>query len=112
MRLRKEPREIQKLERGLLRGLCSLANVGEALPYCRQLSHYEWLDPEHRIVFDAIRQLRVAGVEPWHTELRAVATRMGFPEVEWDHYFGAKTAIPGDLQKWIAELRTTRARDI
>jgi len=103
-------RGIRQLERRFLRGLCSLATVDEARAYCSKLSHYEWLDPEHRIVFDAICRLRATSGQSWQMELPALTTRMGFPEVEWDDYFAVNTVVPGELQKWVAELRAIRSR--
>lgn len=110
MQTKRRPHEVQQLERRFLRGLCSLANFREASAYCRQLSQYGWLDPDHRIVFDAIRQLRVTDTDRWQAGLPALATRMGFPEIDWGDYFGASRVTSADLQKWIAELSAMQSR--
>jgi hypothetical protein len=51
------------------------------------LTHH-WRDPENRIVFEALERLpgRSSYYELRH-QLPAQATRMGFPDVNWERYF-------------------------
>jgi hypothetical protein len=52
----------------------------------RLLAH-RWQDPEHRVVFEALRSLPGRHAAELREQLPAQVTRMGFPDVDWDEYF-------------------------
>jgi hypothetical protein len=54
-----------------------------------QLRAHRWHDPEHRVVFEALTLLPGRQSTELREQLPAQATRMGFPDVNWDHYFAA-----------------------
>jgi hypothetical protein len=93
------PQKALNLERRILRGLCGLASVREAKAHAAQMEGYAWLNPEHRIVFEALKRLPTRDTKAWRDELPAQATRMGFPDLDWRNYFGAKRMRRGDLEK-------------
>jgi hypothetical protein len=86
------------LESRILRRLCS-GQSGFAAPgthhvsgratILAQLRAHQWQDPEHRVVFEALTLLPGRQSTELREQLPAQATRMGFPDVNWDHYFAA-----------------------
>jgi hypothetical protein len=82
--------EILSLELEILRALCTPQDW--AFPRAailQALAHHAWQDPEHRIVFEALRRLGSRASARVREELPATATRMGFPDVDWKPYFDA-----------------------
>ena len=68
-----------QIERDILRELC--AGQIESRQWHRivnRLSAYEWKDPEHKVVFDALQAIRSDDGLTRRQELPAQATRMGF----------------------------------
>jgi hypothetical protein len=51
------------------------------------LRAYHWQNPEHRIVFEALTLLPARQATELREQLPAQATRMGFPDINWDNYF-------------------------
>jgi glycosyltransferase involved in cell wall biosynthesis len=85
------------VERELLRTLCTgriAARVRQKI--ANDLAHYAWRDGENRIVFEALTRLRGHELENIRGALPAVATRMGFPDVNWDAYFLGDRDAPTD----------------
>lgn len=68
------------------------------------LATYGWHEPEHATVFHAIQRISSARSPSWRDELPAMATRMGFPEVDWSRYFGAASRGGPALQVLMASL--------
>src|ERR1700723_4572227 len=54
-----------------------------------ELRTHRWQDPEHRVVFEALTLLPGRQASALREQLPAQATRMGFPDVNWDAYFAA-----------------------
>lgn len=89
--------EVLELERLVLRAICASSTDA----YTRQnlianLAYYSWNDPDHRIVFGALARLRGRELDDARAALPAVATRMGFPDVNWDEYFSGDPAAAAD----------------
>ena len=71
----------------------------------RALADYDWRKPEHRVVYEALaRILRTPAVSAAE-QLPAVATRMGFPDVNWELYLRPVEGIERDVHALIAELK-------
>jgi hypothetical protein len=51
------------------------------------LSAYEWQGDENRVVFEALERLPGRSFSQLREQLPAQATRMGFPDVNWQKYF-------------------------
>jgi len=88
------------LESKILRALCSTPSpsnssapqIASARPaILAKLRAYRWQDPEHRVVFEALTLLPGRNPAELREQLPAQATRMGFPDVNWDHYFATTT---------------------
>jgi len=67
------------------------------------LGAHRWRDPEHRVVFEALTFLPGRNTKQLREHLPAQATRMGFPDVNWDEYF-APRASDSPIESLVAEL--------
>jgi hypothetical protein len=106
------PTRIASLERDVLRTLC--AWVGAAAKWeavNRSLSSYAWQEPEHKVVYEALRRIRSRSTKAWRDQLPAQATRMGFPDVDWQSYLDANETplSQKQLEELIRDLKTSVA---
>jgi len=76
-----------EVEREVLRALCS-ANIDSAVwrRTMARLETYAWQEAEHKVVYEALRALRTSDAQARREQLPAQATRMGFPDVDWNDY--------------------------
>ncbi|HTV59122.1 MAG TPA: hypothetical protein VMJ93_09635 [Verrucomicrobiae bacterium] len=74
--------------RALCTGECGAADRKAALA---RLADYDWQESEHRVVYNALARCSAKTGAAVRAELPAVATRMGFPDVEWNRYWGEET---------------------
>jgi hypothetical protein len=92
------------LERDILRAICCGSKLsGSALEDAlRDLEDYRWQSAEHRIVYAAVAALQRSRGESLVEQLAAQATRMGFPDVDWELYLkaseGARTDVPAMIR--------------
>lgn len=100
------------LERQILQCLCA-----EEIPSPlraeieTKLGAYTWSDSDNCLVFEALHRLRSASTptpSQLRHELAAQATRMGFPDVNWENYLGQNTTDQQDLRNLVDELLATR----
>jgi hypothetical protein len=101
------------LESRILRALCtdpspSTDNPAAAFTAKRaailaKLRSHRWQDPEHRVVFEALTLLPGRQAKELREQLPAQATRMGFPDVNWDRYFVASNDNAA-IETLVAEL--------
>ncbi len=68
-----------------------------------RLRVHHWRDPEHRVVFEALTLLPGRTAAELREQLPAQATRMGFPDVNWDAYF-ARGGDASSIESLVAEL--------
>ena len=71
----------------------------------RELENYRWHEPEHRVVYEALKVAVRRNREPLREQLPAEATRMGFPDVDWAAYFEAPDSAAADLPELLRELK-------
>lgn len=84
--------KIIDLERLVLTTLCVSAGLGAQRELIlADLSRHLWRAPEHRVVYEALTRMPSADPGAISAVLPAMATRMGFPDVDWDSYF-----LPGE----------------
>lgn len=80
------------LERRILRQICSDSLSREDMNRAiDKLAQYAWREPEHDVLFKAIRRLGGGDAGRLREELPAQLTRMGFPDIDWPRYFAAET---------------------
>ena len=115
---------IFELERKILRAICheqvdSLARgdldaQGRAADVSELLSH-KWQDAEHRVVFEALARLPGRDGAELRRQLPAQATRMGFPDVQWETYFASETwdvAKSDDAHRRELEMMIRQLREV
>jgi len=94
-RLSDSPARRTDLERALLRQLCYVRLTRAAwAKISRALREYSWWDVEHGLVYAAIQRLGPCEPKVLHEQLPAQATRMGFPDIDWQAYFSLKGSRP------------------
>jgi hypothetical protein len=104
------------LERGVLRQLCHARLTRPAwAKVARELQEYPWQDVEHGLVYAAIERLASSDPKMLREQLPAQATRMGFPDIDWQAYFspeGKCSHAAGAVQimRLIRALRGAAAR--
>jgi hypothetical protein len=122
-----ERSSIVELEREVLRKLCGThvapdtsvrTDVNSRERAVLELLAHPWQDAEHRIVFEALARLPGRDAAELQRQLPAQATRMGFPDVEWQAYFstdpeprdkGAKERA-SDIETLITQLQAASQR--
>jgi hypothetical protein len=110
------PRSQLDLESRILRALCNdpcndpppfasppTADAAARASILAKLRTHRWQNPEHRVVFEALTLLPGRQAKELREQLPAQATRMGFPDVNWDQYFAAN-ADHIALEAFVAEL--------
>jgi len=103
------PREFRTaVERQILQRFCA-GNISspDALMLKGQLAVYEWCDPDNRVVFEAIGRLRnscTLTLSELREQLPAQATRMGFPDVNWENYFRQNGSEQREIRDLVDEL--------
>ena len=87
---------IAALELAVLRALCaSPAPQEKWAALAAQLSAHRWREPDHKVVYDALRQARARDAKTWRDQLPAQTTRMGFPDLDWSIYLEPKEISTG-----------------
>lgn len=76
----------------------------------RRLGEHSWRAPEHRTIFEAIVRLSRRSVTWSREELAAEATRMGFPDIDWNEYFDSSAADREPAGRPLIELLEELAR--
>jgi hypothetical protein len=97
---------ILNLERKILRALCGR----ELAPrnwdqLTASLSAHCWQEPDHRVVYDAMRGIRSRDATTRRDQLPAEATRMGFPDLDWNLCFAPEEMTEGEIEELIRQLK-------
>ena len=79
-------------ERKLLRRLSRIGISALRPETLVSLRQYRWATPDHEVVFDALLRLANAPADSVRARLPVEATRMGFPDLDWDAYLDPVTA--------------------
>jgi hypothetical protein len=101
-----------RLELEVLRWICSETGIDnrENIPSRLQtvlgeLKDYRWRGDEHRVIYGALTTLRPSSGETIAGQLPAQATRMGFPDVDWNLYLQPSGAHESDIEEMIRTLK-------
>jgi len=94
------------MERQILQALCgnSVSGAGRERIISLLATHF-WSNPEHKVVYDALRALRTTDPDARREQLPAQATRMGFPDVDWQNYLTPHPGNEADLGALIEMLK-------
>jgi hypothetical protein len=95
VRTRESSADPVAIERRVLRQIChaKLTHAGWDR-IARALGEYTWREIEHGLVYAAILRLGSRDPKTLREQLPAQATRMGFPEIDWQTYFRAAEKPP------------------
>jgi hypothetical protein len=97
--------KLMKLERTVLRFLCSEElDDASRVNARRRLVAYVWHDEEHRVVFESLTRVRNPNLIPIRAQLAEHATRMGFPDVDWQSYLQPAETMTGSTDQQKLEL--------
>lgn len=108
MPLRDSPRPSIEIEREILRALCGAAVGFEDWQRAvGRLARHKWRDPEHAVVYGTLRALKTSDGQERREQLPAQATRMGFPDVDWQLYRIEGVEMGDPLDRLIDTLEKT-----
>jgi len=96
--------DIRDLELRVLRALCAGAALGGPELFA-ELASYNWVEAEHRIVYEALSNMPFCDPRSFREQLPSHATRMGFPDVNWDLYFDGNTMALADAHVLARQLK-------
>jgi hypothetical protein len=97
---------IKLLERRILQALCGLEIAPQNWDrLAGSISEYSWREPDHRVVYDALRGIRTQDSTTRRDQLPAQVTRMGFPDVDWSLYFGSEEMPDCEIEELIRRLK-------
>ena len=81
-------RDTKEIESRVLGALCtdtlSLDDRSEAL---RGLANYNWILPDHRVIYEALRRSRQRNSAALREHIGAELTRLGFPDIHVEPFF-------------------------
>jgi hypothetical protein len=98
-----------ELESRILRLLCAGGIAAEDWRSASdRLIAHAWSDPEHRVVYEALRAIHSTDPKTRMEQLPAQATRMGFPDVDWKHYLEPDRANRTSLPELIDRLEALK----
>jgi hypothetical protein len=102
---RQPNQQLIAIERDLLCVLCQSGGLAElSLQTRSELRSYSWQGSDHQTIFDALLHIVRVARGSLREQLAAQATRMGFPDVNWNEYFGQAGAAADELQQSVMDL--------
>ena len=78
----------------LCTGPLSLEDRSEAL---RSLADYNWILPDHRVIYEALRRSRQRNSAALREHIVAEITRLGFPDIEVEPFFNPCTLTKAEI---------------
>jgi hypothetical protein len=105
------PDRILEIECRVLRAICGAAaslspEVRDAA--IRDLAGYNWRAAEHRVVYAALARIQQTSGAAAAEQLPAQATRMGFPDVDWELYLQPTEGAVPDIRALILNLKDAK----
>lgn len=97
--------QLISIERDLLRALCQSEAPAELSAQAHSdLQNHSWRGSDHQTIFEALLRIGSLRGRSLREQLAAQATRMGFPDINWNDYFGQAVAAEGELERSVMEL--------
>jgi len=105
-------RTICDLEQAILIALCSDSMAADVRgKILARLTSHQWREAEHRIVYEALQRAGARDGAGIQERLPGHATRVGFPDVNWQLYFAVETVAKMNVFHVVQELfRMTGAK--
>jgi hypothetical protein len=101
---------VTELERKILRAFCARESSPEDWnQLAHRLADYSWQEPDHRVIYDALRGIRTREAKTRRDQLPAQATRMGFPDVDWSRFFEPVRLPEPEIEELIRQLKAETA---
>ena len=98
-------RGTEEIESRVLGALCagplSLDDRSEAL---RSLANYNWILPDHRVIYEALRRSRQRNLAALRENIRAEITRLGFPDIDVEPFFAPCTLTKAEIVELASAL--------
>jgi hypothetical protein len=95
-----QSRNTKEVERLVLAALCtgplSLDDRSEAL---RSLANYNWILPDHRVIYAALRRSRQRNSRALREHIVAEITRLGFPDIDVEPFFNTCNLTKAEIVK-------------
>jgi hypothetical protein len=88
-------RERLNAELRVLRAFCRQPTAPPKSLLAR-LNSYPWVEPDHEVVYRALRAAAEANIVVTQELLSGFATRAGFPDLDWEKYFSQAAADSAD----------------
>lgn len=89
---------IREREHAVLHALCSRFSApARRVEFPPELESYAWQEPDHRVIYAALKKTHDRAGQPLREQLSAISTRMGFPDINWDDYFTSKATPEAEL---------------
>lgn len=93
-----QSRDTKEIERLVLGALCAaplpLEDRGEVL---RSLANYNWILPDHRVIYEALRRSRQRNPAALREHVVAEITRLGFPDIDVEPFFNPCNLTKAEL---------------
>lgn len=104
------PGELSRIdrERRLLQFLCQNSQnnrEGSILAQDTLLGDYTWIEPLHRVIFEAIRSSPARSPQVLQVQLPAMLTRRGYPDVDLDPFFEPHGLTQAEVERFMKELK-------
>jgi hypothetical protein len=91
-------RNTEQLERVLLGALCTAPLTPEdRSDTLRSLADYNWVHPDHRVIYEALRRSRQRRSATLREHIVAEITRLGFPDIEIEPFFNPCTLTKAEI---------------
>jgi hypothetical protein len=104
----RNPRTCISIERKVLHYLCTNnTSIPQANDVKSKLANYIWHDQDNRVVFECLTRLSGASAltpSQLIEQLPAQATRIGFPDVNWQNYLQAAESDSPDICALVDQL--------
>jgi hypothetical protein len=93
-----QPRNTEEIERLLLGAVC----MGPLTPQdrsdtLRNLADYNWVHPDHRVIYEALRRSRQRESAALREHIVAEITRLGFPDMDVEPFFTPCTLTKSEV---------------
>jgi hypothetical protein len=92
-------RDTKEIERRLLAALCSTTSLtfGDRIDTLRSLVDYNWTNPDHRVIYEALRRSRQRDSAALREHISAEITRLGFPDIDIEPFFTPCTLTNAEI---------------
>ena len=91
-------RNTEKVERSLLGALCAGPLTPEdRSDTLRSLADYNWIHPDHRVVYEALRRSRQRESAALREHIVTEITRLGFPDIGVEPFFNPCTLTKAEI---------------